>query len=350
MEPQKSRWTKAAENLVRHRGGVYYLYAKVAGKPIRVSLETEDLRIAKLKRDEKLAALRRAAEMEAPGGRIRTIGDALDVTSVRLVERPHTKESTNDYYRDLIAIMRKTLPVSTLARSWNATDAAVWWKKTARDYSAQRANNLLGVLKTMTGILVESGIRVEDPALKLRRVRIIGRQLDVPSREDMERIIQSIATQGKRASIESSHYVAFLAYSGCRHGEAAAVRWEDIDPQWLTITGGETGTKNHEVRRVPISGPLRAIIEARRYPGAGGPIFSIVSPRIALDNACNRLGLPHLRLHDLRHFFATWCIEKGVDIPTVAKWLGHKDGGVLAMKTYGHLRDEHSLASARKLD
>lgn len=177
---------------------------------------------------------------------------------------------------------------------------------------------------------------------RIRRVRIISRQLDVPSREDMERIIQSIATQGKRASIESSHYVAFLAYSGCRHGEAAAVRWEDMAPQWLTITGGETGTKNHEVRRVPISGLLRAIIEARRYAGVDGPMFSIASPRIALDNACTRLGLPHLRLHYLRHFFATWCIEKGVDIPTVAKWLGHKDGGVLAMKTYSHLRDEHS--------
>ena len=45
--------------------------------------------------------------------------------------------------------------------------------------------------------------------------------------------------------------------------------------------------------------------------------------------------------HDLRHLFATRCIESGVDIPTVARWLGHKDGGALAMKTYGHLRNEH---------
>ena len=59
MEPQKSRWTKAAENLVKHRGGIYYLYAKVAGKPIRVSLETQDLRTARFKRDEKLVPLGR---------------------------------------------------------------------------------------------------------------------------------------------------------------------------------------------------------------------------------------------------------------------------------------------------
>jgi len=39
--------------------------------------------------------------------------------------------------------------------------------------------------------------------------------------------------------------------------------------------------------------------------------------------------------HDLRHLFATRCIETGVDIPTVSRWLGHKDGGGLAMKVYG---------------
>ncbi|MBU6410034.1 MAG: hypothetical protein KGR98_06580, partial [Verrucomicrobia bacterium] len=39
----------------------------------------------------------------------------------------------------------------------------------------------------------------------------------------------------------------------------------------------------------------------------------------------------------LRHLFATRCIEAGVDIPTVLRWLGHQDGGALCMKTFGHL-------------
>jgi integrase len=47
--------------------------------------------------------------------------------------------------------------------------------------------------------------------------------------------------------------------------------------------------------------------------------------------------------------FATICIESGVDIPTVSRWLGHKDGGALAMKTYGHLRREHSIAQAQRV-
>ena len=37
------------------------------------------------------------------------------------------------------------------------------------------------------------------------------------------------------------------------------------------------------------------------------------------------------------------------DIPTVARWMGHKDGGALAMKVYGHLRDAHSTEMAARV-
>ena len=69
-----------------------------------------------------------------------------------------------------------------------------------------------------------------------------------------------------------------------------------------------------------------------------------------MDHAAERVGITKMTHHDLRHFFATICIESGVDIPTVSRWLGHKDGGALAMKTYGHLRDEHSLSAARRVE
>ena len=45
----------------------------------------------------------------------------------------------------------------------------------------------------------------------------------------------------------------------------------------------------------------------------------------------------------------TRCIESGVDIPTVSRWLGHKDGGALAMRVSGHLRNEHSQQMAQKV-
>jgi len=68
-----------------------------------------------------------------------------------------------------------------------------------------------------------------------------------------------------------------------------------------------------------------------------------------LQTACKKLELPQFTHHDFRHFFATTCIESGVDIPTVSRWLGHKDGGALAMKRYGHLRQEHSFAMIKRV-
>jgi integrase len=68
----------------------------------------------------------------------------------------------------------------------------------------------------------------------------------------------------------------------------------------------------------------------------------------SLNRACKKVGTDRITHHDLRHLFATCCIESGVDIPTVSRWLGHKDGDALTMRTYGHLR-EHGIAQAQRV-
>jgi integrase len=80
-----------------------------------------------------------------------------------------------------------------------------------------------------------------------------------------------------------------------------------------------------------------------------GYLLSVIECEKALTSTCSKVGTHRMTRHDLRHLFATRCIEAGVDIPTVSRWLGHKDGGALAMRTYGHLRDEHSQAMAAKV-
>src|SRR5436305_10759778 len=78
-------------------------------------------------------------------------------------------------------------------------------------------------------------------------------------------------------------------------------------------------------------------------------VFRVNEAQNAINSAVRKLSLPRITHHDLRHLFATIGIEAGVDIPTVSRWLGHKDGGALAMKTYGHLPREHSLAQAQRV-
>ena len=51
----------------------------------------------------------------------------------------------------------------------------------------------------------------------------------------------------------------------------------------------------------------------------------------------------------MRHFFCSNAIEAGIDFKVIAEWLGHKDGGILVARTYGHLRAEHSTAMAKRM-
>jgi len=146
--------------------------------------------------------------------------------------------------------------------------------------------------------------------------------------------------------------VRFLAYSGARLREATALRWGDFDftRNRLTISGTKTESSD---RTIPIFPPLAALIaemrERRGIESDNAPILRVRECLGSLKSACRKLGIKALTHHDLRHLFATSCIESGVDIPTVSRWLGHSDGGNLAMKTYGHLRQEHSDAQAAKV-
>jgi integrase len=79
------------------------------------------------------------------------------------------------------------------------------------------------------------------------------------------------------------------------------------------------------------------------------PVMRVRECQKSMNRAAEAVKMARITHHDLRHLFATLCIESGVDIPTVSRWLGHKDGGALAMKVYGHLRDQHSSAMAQKV-
>jgi len=67
----------------------------------------------------------------------------------------------------------------------------------------------------------------------------------------------------------------------------------------------------------------------------GDPGLKPMSKSCHIHRAAKAIGMKRITHHDLRHLFATRCSESGVEIPTVSRWLGHKDGGALAMKFTG---------------
>jgi integrase len=142
----------------------------------------------------------------------------------------------------------------------------------------------------------------------------------------------------------------FLCFTGLRMGEARALRWKDVEEDRIIIRGTKTDSA---YRSLPIYPQLAALLEKmKEFRNKSNEEDRIlIRQRIdkAIGKACEKLNLPYLRHHDLRHYFATKAIQAGVDVTTVAKWLGHSDGGVLAMKVYANVIDEHSQSQAAKL-
>ena len=68
-----------------------------------------------------------------------------------------------------------------------------------------------------------------------------------------------------------------------------------------------------------------------------------------MERACKLAGLATFTHHCMRHYFVSNAIEAGVDFKTIAAWVGHKDGGRLVARTYGHLMDTHSFEMAKRM-
>jgi integrase len=94
----------------------------------------------------------------------------------------------------------------------------------------------------------------------------------------------------------------------------------DAQDNALQRRGGEAG-------RVFERAPAKTQSDAK--------VFLVRECQKSMDRTASLVGMARITHHDLRHFFATVAIESGVDVPTVSRWLGHKDGGALAMKPTG---------------
>ena len=149
-------------------------------------------------------------------------------------------------------------------------------------------------------------------------------------------------------------YLWVISATGCRRGEVCALRWTDVDLDRrelsvrraiVQVEGGlrEKDTKTHQSRRLALDEATVALLRQHRLRqreqalalGVGladdALLFSNAEgqpwrPDVCTNRFCRlrgRLGLEHVRLHDLRHFVASVLIDGGIAISTVAARLGH---------------------------
>ena len=357
--PNKT-WEKTkVQNLVRHKSGRYYARTFSNNKEVWKTLRTEHFSVAKARlaeflrehREKQVAASNRSSAKM-------TFGDALAIHLQNLEDNVTIKQTTRHYWKQVFTSLLKNWPGlgEREVRRITKTDCAEWARRFRKVASSTRYNNTIAGLRHVFEVAIEAGIIYGNPAAKLERVPVRAKQLTLPSRAEFLQLVEAVERAGAWCSRDCADFLRGLAFTGCRKGEAAEMRWRDLDfaAGEIVVRGDpETGTKNWTVRRVPMIPDALALFERMRGERAGESpneqVFRVNEAQKAIDNAARKLGIPRITHHDLRHLFATVGIEAGIDIPTVSRWLGHKDGGALAMKTYGHLRREHSVAQALKV-
>ena len=180
---------------------------------------------------------------------------------------------------------------------------------------------------------------------------------------------EQIQTLGQKAieiarnGLEFSDYLQLLAYSGARMSEALRLKWADVDWSHKQLTIGADGmTKNRKARVVDFNPELEAVLKAMFARRAPDTAWLFPSPqrgrkdipaktyRETLLLARQEAKLPTFGFHDCRHFFISMCVMSGIDYMTIARWVGHQDGGVLIGKVYGHLSNEHAKRQAARIN
>ena len=217
--------------------------------------------------------------------------------------------------------------------------------------SSTRFNNTLGSLRRILDIGIESGELHRNPAQDVARSYKKPKATYTPTREEFLRLIAAVRQSHSRIASAAADFVEFLAYTGARKEEAAQVIWGDVDLARDRVTFRVT--KNGQPRTNELIADARGILERMRSENGSCPpgerVFSVGQAYGSLRTAAEAIGIPRISHHDLRDLFATTAIESGVDIPTVADWLGHQDGGALLLERYRKRRDDHAKQSAKRV-
>ncbi len=201
-------------------------------------------------------------------------------------------------------------------------------------------NTMTAHIKNILEVGVADEILATNPYFKVpkkqRRKRSDKSPDLVPTTEECERIVAHVRgqefadTAEKTADMLALMHLAALGQAECVFADWSRVKWAE----------GHIETKRVKTAawfKLPLYPHLKPFLvdlwERQGKPTAG-KIVSILTPAIALRNACRRMGLPAFSPRDLRKARIVWMLRKGVDVEDIAKWQGHRDNGVLSRRTY----------------
>jgi integrase len=346
------------------RGRRYYAQMRVdtgngASQPKRIPLAAETLDAARAELEEKRTANRKG-ELHAPGRR----PSFAVLVAEYLKGAECAGKSPNTQRRERFALSRWVAEFGGMRVDWIKPGHLAAWRdrRRAGGVKPQVINlDLVAFSNAMKYAQDRSWIAAVPRLKRLKPAPQAQRRLLSPG--DIARLLGACRPDVTKHADLLRFYLRFLALSGARKGEALRTRWVDIDfGNQQVIIGADGGAKGGKARRLNCTPELEALLrdmhENGRQPDSaylfpaprrGARDVPAGAPERPFAAVRRAAGLPAVGFHDFRHFFASQCVMAGIDFMTIASWLGHRDGGVLVGKVYGHLSDDHKSRMAAGL-
>lgn len=208
-----------------------------------------------------------------------------------------------------------------------------------------RANRALAVVSKMFSLAVNDyEFRQDNPAKGIPKNSEDRRERYL-SQAEIAAVSQALTDYPGGAS--AANAVRWLLLTGCRVGEALAMTWSQVDWQAGAWVKPSAHTKQKREHRVPLSAPAMQLLqsiadgqgngETYVFPGRkpGEPIKQLNS---VWKWVRERAGVQDVRLHDLRHTYASILVSKGLSLPMIGALLGHTQQATT--QRYAHLYDD----------
>jgi integrase len=228
-----------------------------------------------------------------------------------------------------------------------------------------RANRVLALLSTMFNYALAHKWLGENPASRIEKFPEEKREfcLTFDQIKKFREALDSYADQN------AANALRLLLFTGSREGEVLKADWEQFDLVRGVWTKPSHNTKQKKVEHVPLSADILGLLKSMK-PQASGPLFPGFKGEMRTTlrrpwvQACKAVGLvttkevkgkrgpktkfrPTVRIHDLRHSFASHLVSDGFSLQIVGKLLGHTQA-VTTMR-YAHLQDDALRIATNRL-
>jgi integrase len=290
------------------------------------------------------------AEREAP-----TVAELCD--RFEREHLPRKRVGTAVDYRSVLANhIRPHFGKSVKVADVSFDDIARLHGKITKAGHAYRANAALRVASKMFNLAIRWKMRADNPCKGVDR-NYESKRKRYLNGDELARLTAALA---KHRDKQTANVFRLLLLTGARRGEVLGMRWADIDFGTKLWTKPASTTKQKADHQVPLSAPtLQLLSEIRAaqtknrkalgeyvFPGNGDAAPVAIVKR-AWGSICKAAGVTGLRIHDLRHSFASQLVSSGASLPLIGALLGHSNPSTTAR--YAHLFDDPQRAAMEKV-